>query len=210
MKMIFFDTETTGLKNSDVVIQFSAVIVEDSVITEMINEYCYTNKRINPEATAVHGISNSNLKELSNGQTLGDVMRKYNLYEGNKVWIAHNSKFDKKMVNNTLLNNGDDLIDFGLEVNSPIMMNSRNNFNYCTMKNLSKLVNNYKRYAKLIDLVKTVGSVNNFSIEDIKEYFEYQCKRLKVSNSRTMTHDALFDSFLVYTAYHFGVLANEC
>ena len=42
-KIVVYDTETTGLTKSDEVIQFSAIVMNDTLYTEsLVNFYCNT------------------------------------------------------------------------------------------------------------------------------------------------------------------------
>lgn len=105
MNHVIFDTETTDLNGE--IIQFAAVVTGDKVNTplQLINFYCMPTAPISAGATAVHGITNEMIYELSGGKTFEDyVLNEYReLFLGSgSIFHAYNIKFDTKMVNNSL------------------------------------------------------------------------------------------------------------
>jgi DNA polymerase III subunit epsilon len=99
MREIIFDTETTGLDRlDDRIIEIGGV--------EMINRFStgrtfhvFINpegKAVNPEALAVHGISND---KLVNEPLFADIVDKFlDFIDGAKL-IAHNATFDMGFIN---------------------------------------------------------------------------------------------------------------
>lgn len=120
MKYAIFDVETTGLGNRDEVIQFACVIADEEFKAQTLyNEYFYTQHDISPGAAAVHRLSSELLFELSKGQTLEDfVLATPELFKDPDItWVEWStSGFDRRMVNQTLVNNGVPPVDFGTKV----------------------------------------------------------------------------------------------
>jgi len=159
MKIIIFDTETTGLpegKNPSIyetnkwpyIIQL-AYIVYDSDTNEVVTiEDDYINilseVHIDPNSEKIHKI---NREMLNSGIPITDALEKFNKYANMcDVYVGHNVSFDKRMV-----------IVEGIRNN--IRMNVSNT--YCTMKNSVNLCNievtnkneqKYLKYPKLSEL----------------------------------------------------------
>lgn len=116
MNYIIFDTETTGLSNSDEVIQFAGYVADENCrLREYINFYCYTVAPISPSAFKIHKLNPKKLMTLSQGKTFEDNLHilKRLLQVPDAIWIGYNVDFDIRMINNTLVNNGLDPLDFG-------------------------------------------------------------------------------------------------
>ena len=90
--IIYFDTETTGLKPGGI-IQLSYIIeTADGVVGK--NFFCY-NSFISPESTMVHGITVEKLQTLSKGKTFYDYADEIERdFESADLLIAHNFPFD--------------------------------------------------------------------------------------------------------------------
>lgn len=203
MLYFIFDTETSGLpdmndrlkENPYEVIQLSGFLVtEDFKIKQVVNLYCNISKPISPGAVAVHGIDNKKLLKLSKGLTLEDhlVNPKYSWLTNPKdiAFIAYNVDFDKRMVNDSLKNNGYKGIDFGREVNILPKRGSKGVYNMCLCK-ASKAAFGYRRLRKLIDVV---SEKLPYSETQINKGLDRICKGFGVSREQASYHDALFDS----------------
>lgn len=94
MREIIFDTETTGLYASeDRIIEIGAVELENKFPTgrtfhRFVNP---GNRRVHPEALAVHGISN---EQLVNEEPFESVVAQWLEFSDGAMLIAHNAKFD--------------------------------------------------------------------------------------------------------------------
>lgn len=116
---VIFDTETTGLnaKDGDRVIEIGAV--------ELINRFSvgrtfhiYLNpgeRQVHPDAQAVHGISNEDLKDKP---SFASVLPKFMEFFGTGTLIAHNAKFDVDFLNAELARAGEGPIDPGRVVDT--------------------------------------------------------------------------------------------
>ena len=120
MKYAVFDVETTGLGSSDEVIQFAAVITnEDFKAVETVNFYCYTQHPISDGAYKTHGIDKGSLYKLSGGKAFEDRIKDYpQLFkEKDLIWVEYSTnRFDQRLINQTLKNNGHPPIEFGSSI----------------------------------------------------------------------------------------------
>lgn len=99
MREIVFDTETTGLEfKNDRVIEIGGI--------ELLNHFptgrsfhVYINpgdRRVHPDALAVHGITDEFLKDKPTFDQIVDEMLAF--FEGAR-WVAHNASFDMSFIN---------------------------------------------------------------------------------------------------------------
>lgn len=94
MREIIFDTETTGLSaDEDRIIEIGAVELENRFPTgrtfhRFINP---GNRRVHPDALAIHGISN---EQLANEKPFADVVAEWLDFSDGASLVAHNAKFD--------------------------------------------------------------------------------------------------------------------
>ena len=98
MKLIFFDTETSGLNCRDCeIIELAMLTVEDGVITECYDEFVNIGKAIHPRITQITSITNDMLKNegLDEKRVAEDIADR--LTPGT-LMIAHNCQFDLSFV----------------------------------------------------------------------------------------------------------------
>jgi len=95
-KMIFFDTETTGSKDDDQIIEIGAIIEDFDGAYEIYNELCATtgNKLIDIEAMAVHGIRNEEIEGKKPFEKSDFYAKVNELNNSSNYLIAHNLPFD--------------------------------------------------------------------------------------------------------------------
>lgn len=92
-KIIFFDTETTGNTEKDVLCQI-AYKTNDETFSGLYNP----GIKIPPEASAVHHITNKMVADKKTFSESGDKEKIKNLFEDkNSVAVAHNAPFDIMM-----------------------------------------------------------------------------------------------------------------
>jgi len=103
---IVFDTETTGVKKFDKIIQLASVQVKNGKIVK--DEGGIYNELINPEipipegASAVNGITDEMVKDKP---TILGVLKEFlskHMKKSNGVIVAYNSKFDMNLLNNAI------------------------------------------------------------------------------------------------------------
>jgi DNA polymerase III epsilon subunit-like protein len=159
MKVLVFDTETTGLpkeKNASIydssmwphIIQLSYIVYDSDAndLVELVDDYINIalNVNIDSESEKIHKISREMLK---NGVSISVALKKFNSHADKcDLLVAHNVSFDKRM----LMVEG---------IRNKIHMNI--NDTYCTMKNsvdlckieaISRTGEKYFKYPKLSEL----------------------------------------------------------
>jgi DNA polymerase III epsilon subunit-like protein len=93
-KIIFFDTETTGNTDKDLICQIAY-----KTENETFNELYKPNVKIPPEASAVHHISNKMVADKKPFKESGNYEKLKSLFEDqNSVAVAHNAVFDMTML----------------------------------------------------------------------------------------------------------------
>jgi DNA polymerase III epsilon subunit-like protein len=114
MKVLVFDTETTGLpddasmsafkypNNWPHIVSISWAII-DSVSNKIVKSHCYLIKpdwwTIPPESTQIHGITHAQAVEF--GSPLREVLLKFN-NEDYDLMVAHNIHFDHNVLVNAI------------------------------------------------------------------------------------------------------------
>ncbi len=95
--LIFLDTETTGLEEVDRICSIG-FILQDKESIETHYELIKSVKKIRPEASAVHHITNEMIKdrELFKDSNIFKLLQKYNSSEN--ILISHNIDFELKML----------------------------------------------------------------------------------------------------------------
>ena len=97
-KYVLFDTETTGNKDEDKIIQIGAMIVDSRSAVEVYDELCSTDIEIKIEAMEVHNIT----PDLLEGKPKAIETNVYNkmleLNQPDNFLIAHNISFDLGMM----------------------------------------------------------------------------------------------------------------
>ena len=106
---IIFDTETTGIKKDDEIIEIAAqkCIYHKGIFQpyEELHEYIRPSKPIPPQATEVNGITDEMLKDKPNAV---EIFPKIKSFMGEAPVIgAYNSGFDVRMTNNLYIKNGE-------------------------------------------------------------------------------------------------------
>ncbi|PIP69222.1 hypothetical protein CO033_00550 [Candidatus Nomurabacteria bacterium CG_4_9_14_0_2_um_filter_32_10] len=99
-KIIFFDTETTGVDNKDFLCQLAYKIYSPGQAKDEI--FCELFKpeiKIPAEASAVHHITNKMVENKISFKDSLDFDKIKNLFEDeNSIVVAHNAKFDIAMI----------------------------------------------------------------------------------------------------------------
>jgi len=178
MRVLVFDTETTGLPKSKImnpdtlnlwphIVQFSYVIY-DSSLNDIIESKDYIVKlpesiSIPEESTKIHGITN----EISSksGIPINEVLNEFFYYlRGVDKLIGHNIEFDVNMIKVALLRliNSDSLTkeqlklykyDFHYLTNyKNISCTLKDSIQFCNIQTIDKYGKPYLKYPKLIEL----------------------------------------------------------
>lgn len=111
-KYVLFDTETTGNKEEDRIIQIGSMIVDsDSGKVEVFEDLCYNNTPIKFEAMGVHNITPEMIEDklLFNQTNTYQTLSNLNIDEN--YLIAHNLPFDLGMIEKEGFANNYNLID---------------------------------------------------------------------------------------------------
>ncbi len=94
---VILDTETTGLKRNDVILEIAVIDLEGK---ELFNSRIRPTKRkrISPDATAIHGIKMTDLKDCPTFAEIKDELEK--IIAGRTVLI-YNAEYDEKLIDQT-------------------------------------------------------------------------------------------------------------
>lgn len=203
MNYIIFDTETTGLKSNDEVIQFSAIVCNSAFrVIGAENFFSYSIVSIDPGAQAVHGISREKLYVLSGGKGFEEQFYKFTkkYVTDDTVWIGYNISFDKRLINQTLQNGGEPPFEFGQETKRlGVASVAPGRWYFDAMKPISAAMRS-PRSLKLADAGKALAKY--YKPGQVEAMFDTLCKKIGV-NTDAQFHSALYDSFvtflLVYT-----------
>lgn len=101
---MILDTETTGLTNSDRIVEISLLEMIDGVKTgRRFHQFLNPEINITKKAISIHNITN---EKIENCPKFKEIAEKLISFIGDSVIIAHNSKFDMRMLNNELERSG--------------------------------------------------------------------------------------------------------
>ena len=97
-RVVVFDTETTGCSRWDEICQIAAAEYVGGTLARTFNVYVCPTCEMNPWAEAVHGLSLDFLAE--HGLAPEEAMRQFFQFLGSgALLVAHNNKFDMRMLN---------------------------------------------------------------------------------------------------------------
>ncbi|MGB6329262.1 MAG: exonuclease domain-containing protein [Halarcobacter sp.] len=108
---LLFDTETTGNKEEDKIIQFGAMIVDQRGKVEAYNEFCSTDIEIKIEAMEVHNITPDMIEGKPQATQTTFYKKLEELNSPLNYLIAHNISFDLGMIEKEGFSNSYTLID---------------------------------------------------------------------------------------------------
>lgn len=196
IRIVIFDTETTGLKDADQVIQFSAVVLNHEFkVVAMDSFYCNVKIPISQGAIDVHGINNRDLEKLSKGKYIEDYLPflDYMNRKDNTIFVGYNVDFDIKKINHSLTNEGYDAINFGRKLQTlPTRKMSGNGYLDVMRPLCSNLGYNGNR--KLNMIFNNHGPCDEerirFIISKLAEKYNVDIK------DKSGYHDSLFDTMI--------------
>lgn len=94
-RYVVFDLETTGLRPSlgDRIVSIGAVRLDDGQVNEADHfaTFCHPGRPIPPASTAIHGITDSMVRDAI---AWPDAVAAFRAYVGDAVLVAHNAAFD--------------------------------------------------------------------------------------------------------------------
>lgn len=196
MKYLVFDTETTGLRTKDEVIQFSGLLLDDKCkLLRLFSFYCDTLVDIHPEAERTHGLSKTRVHELSKGRFFEEQFYAIpHLQECTKMkditWVGYNVPFDIRLINQTLMNNGYSAVDFGRKVNT------LSNTGVCNF-DVHQAVRAYYNRGIAISLSNAVEKYCDTPMSTIVAQYKKLLRYTGFEGNANL-HDSLFDTFLTY------------
>ena len=101
---IILDTETTGLSKEDKIVEISLLELIDGIKTGRRLHYFFNpGKKISKRAIEIHRITNECVK---NAPLFVDKADKIIKFIGTGTIIAHNARFDRRMLNQELVHSG--------------------------------------------------------------------------------------------------------
>lgn len=191
MNYLIFDTETTGMGARDEVIQFAGIMLDDNFnMKSLYNFYCDTQQPISSGAYDVHKIDKKLLKELSHGYCFEDNF--YSLLKSIKdmdvCWIAYNSQFDKRLINQTLEDNGLPRFNFGKEIFK--LRPTSGTSNFCLLKAMKTLFPGKQKHN-----LEAMTQKLPISKETIDKRFIKLAELVGHNNNIRGFHDALYDVY---------------
>lgn len=94
-KYVILDTETTGLKKNDVVVQIGIIDLDGNTLLDSLVRPT-KRKRISATATNIHGIS---MKDLKDAPTLAELMPTIKSIIKDKIVLIYNAEYDDRLLN---------------------------------------------------------------------------------------------------------------
>lgn len=189
MSKIFFDTETTGLKPSQIG-QLAYIIQGDN--NEIIGKnYYFEVEHVEDGAAAVTGMNTDFYKKASGGQRFADKANEIANDFNNKLAIAHNIEFDKNFMNIEMFRAG---VPFGFDKTFDTML---------FFKDICKIPGrgNYKfKNPKLIEVIQSLC----IDTDKIEKYSE------KIFNLHSGSfHNAMYDTASLLVLFNvYGEIYN--
>lgn len=186
MKLLVFDTETTGIRPGNIC-QLSYILIDTSTKPQTTTgkNYFFTVESVEPSAKDVHGFSEEILYNLSNGLEFIDQCHEFmkDFYDADFI-IGHNVQFDIKFLKHEI----DTLWEVGLLEEKWEPKNI-----FCTMgyyKNICKIPN-------------PNGNIKNPKLSEVIDFLnitkeEISNKANELFQGSGNYHDARFDTAATY------------
>ena len=102
MRIVYFDTETTGVKpGKDHIIELALLVYDDGELTEEYDEFIQIDEKLPSRIVELTGITDEMLKD--EGVAAKDAAAKIiTVLKKDSVWVAHNTQFDLLFIYNLL------------------------------------------------------------------------------------------------------------
>lgn len=180
MKLLIFDTETTGIKPGHIC-QLSYILIDASSKPQKTigKNFFITVDEMEPGAEAVHGFSVEKLYELSEGKYFEDVLEEFEEdFRDADFVIGHNVNFDIKFLKHELEGMG-------------IYYDPKHTF--CTMQ----------YYKDICNILKPNGLAKNPKLEEVVRFLNITDKQIAEKSNELFQgsgnyHDARFDTTATY------------
>lgn len=187
MKLLFFDTETTGIKPGSIC-QLSYIVVDTSTKPQTTTgkNFFFTVDYVEPQAEKVHGFSTEKLYDLSNGLYFDDQVEDfYNDFLEADFVIGHNVNFDIRFMRHELEPMGEDY--------SPKHI-------FCTMS----------YYKDICKLYRDNGDTKNPKLSEVVDFLNITEEEIantanKLFEGSGNYHDARFDTAATYLIVTTGI-----
>ena len=197
----FFDTETTGLGDTDEVIQIGGVITDESL--KPIRAYCYnadtTAPFIHPKVTAINKLTleilRTTARDIYIEQVLNDFIKEF--YADDVIFCGYNVKFDIRMLNNSIRN--DNLkVNFGKKITPPLLPKV-GAWNLDVADYFAFNTSNGRRFPKLSNLA--------LKMTDVYDQFISEYTMLPINSNLPSgmlhldSHNSLYDSIITFLLF---------
>jgi len=93
--LVVLDTETATLQGAPHLLEIGAVRVQDGEIQDSFERFVRPEVPIDPQATAIHGITEEDVRDADNAAT---VLGEFFDWAGDDWFAAHNAPFDAKVI----------------------------------------------------------------------------------------------------------------
>jgi DNA helicase-2/ATP-dependent DNA helicase PcrA len=166
----YFDTETTGLSSEDRIIQIAGVNIYGGSVSDEVDLFCISDKTVG-ESKKIHNITDDFLK--MNGCSFEAQVSKFFSFSSGKVLIAHNLKFDEKMILSNLERYSPHLVSYFKSTEKLCsLVLSRRLFPNLKSHKLGSLLNIFglegENSHNALDDVKAGANFLNFTIDHVK------------------------------------------
>lgn len=175
-KLIFFDTETTGLTPGNIC-QLSYIVAQGDRVEG--KNFFFKVDYVPESASRIHGFTAEILEELSGGRTFKDQHREiFKDFESADVVIGHNVSFDKKFINKEFERSGKDIGEMD---------------SFCTMWHYNKIIGKRPKLTALGEYLDISSKELNYAREEL------------FGEKRSQAHDARYDTALTYLCWRKGI-----
>ena len=184
-RIIFLDTETTGLDyNNNQILQLSYIISDlEANIIAAKNFYIDVDVEIEEGASSVHKITKEKIIELSGGKKFKDIASEVFWDLSNNKIICHNTNFDLSFIKEEFLR-----LNKKLDIKD----------SFCTMQYYTDIlkIHNYYGYKwpKLEEVIDYLKIDRNELVKEAKEIFN--------TNDNIKLHDARLDVYSTFAIYN--------
>ena len=180
IKVIFFDTETSGLDCRDCkIIELAMLTVEDEMIVEEYDEFVNIGEPISHDIFKITGISNEMLREKGLSEEVVANHLKERLTPGT-LMVAHNAQFDLSFVFHLLARHfpdeAYDIVDNVKWLDTLTVLKDRKEYPHTLKNGIEKYELPLVNFHRAIDDTRALYSLTlamKNDRDDLKEYIGY-------------------------------------